>query len=125
MTTLPQTTSIQLPRPVGPGGAITPAMPTNLGAQGHTPQSQMTGADIWRVIRSNMWLIIASVAVAGVAGYFLNTYLRSFHARYTATGYVQIMSGRVMDPIGQNRNQDVDANPLIVEQKSEATIMKS
>src|SRR4051812_15411070 len=118
MTTLPQTTSIQLPRPVGPGGAITHAAPTPLSAGGMAASGSMTGADVWRVIRSNIWLIIGSVVVAVVLGYFLNTYLRAFHARYTATGYVAIQSGRPYDPTGRNSEQPDETQGLVVEQKS-------
>src|SRR5688572_8296351 len=73
MTTLPQTMPVRLPAMM-PGVAAngTPlAVPMHVAATGN----QMTGADAWRVIRNHMWLIIALVAVFGVAGVVLNKWL--------------------------------------------------
>ena len=71
MTTLPQTAPIRLPRTV-PGGQ----MPGQLGPiQSHAHpvfpvaplagQSQMGPADVWRVIRSNIWLILVTLVLFG------------------------------------------------------------
>ena len=53
MTTLPQTTNIQLPRPMGPT-SMAPATHMGPGHMmlGQSQQSQLSGADIWRVIAS-------------------------------------------------------------------------
>jgi capsular exopolysaccharide synthesis family protein len=53
--------------------------------------SQMSGADIWRVIRSNLWLIILMLIVSGGAGYGINTWLQRYHSRFTATGTLQVI----------------------------------
>ena len=56
MTTLPQTTTLRLPRPSAPAqlnlpGPMSPApMLAGGGAGGNT----MSGADVWRVLRANM-----------------------------------------------------------------------
>src|SRR5262245_31840214 len=93
MTTLPQTTSIQLPRPVG-ATPITVPGPTHLGAPAQ--QGGMTGSDVWRVIRSNLWLIVGSVVAAVIIGIGLNWFLMTFYARYTAVGYVEVQPGSGM-----------------------------
>ena len=54
MTTLPTTTPMRLPRPV----AQTPLALGGPSYAQQAPQFQMSGADVWRVIRSNIWLIL-------------------------------------------------------------------
>ncbi len=122
MTTLPQTTSIQLPRPVT-GGPIGPVAPALAGAG----PAQMTASDIWRVIRTNMWLIVGSVLLSTAVGFGLNWYLNRYWARYTATGYVSIQP--YSNPWNPDRNAPQPAfdagNTLIVEQRSQATMLKT
>jgi capsular exopolysaccharide synthesis family protein len=122
MTTLPQTTSIQLPRPVG-ATPITVPGPTHLGAPAQ--QGGMTGSDVWRVIRSNLWLIIGSVVAAVFIGFGLNWFLMTFYARYTAVGYVEVQpgAGQIRSPLGEGMQQS-DAwqtNTLTVELRTQAT----
>src|SRR5436309_603269 len=88
MTTLPQTTTIRLPRPAGQGPlAIGPQM-----ALGHATAnvSHMTAADVWRILRTNFWLIVALVGLSAVGGFALNRFVLERFPRYTATGYIQI-----------------------------------
>jgi capsular exopolysaccharide synthesis family protein len=119
MTTLPQTTGIQLPRPVGPG-AITPQQPHMAAV------APMTGADVWRVLRTNIWLIGLSIVISAVIGFLLNWYLTEFYARYTATGYVQIESGLPFDPTSKLSPSMFDqGSTLIVEQRSQATMLRT
>jgi capsular exopolysaccharide synthesis family protein len=121
MTTLPQTTSIQLPRPVGATpiavpGPVTMSSPTQQG---------MTGSDVWRVIRSNLWLIIGSVVFAIAAGFALNWLLLTFYARYTAVGYVEVQPGssNVKNVLGNMAPQQTEwgINSLSVELRTQAT----
>jgi len=71
MTTLPTTTPMRLPRPV----AQTPlALGGPVGAQ-QASSFQMTGADVWRVIRSNIWLIIGLLVLSGAGGFGVYKYL--------------------------------------------------
>jgi capsular exopolysaccharide synthesis family protein len=106
MTTLPQTTTVRLPRPgIAPhlavggvshlGGAVQPA------AGG----AQMTGADVWRVIRTNLWLIILSVIVAAGLGFAANWYLKKHFPRYTSTGLVQIIPPRAIELLPDTKIQ--------------------
>ena len=94
MTTLPQTAPIRLPRTGG-------QMPGQLGPiQAHAhpvipvpgaAQSQMSPADVWRVIRANMWLIIASLVVFGAGGYLVNRFVLKPHfARYESTALLRV-----------------------------------
>ena len=94
MTTLPQTAPIRLPRTGG-------QMPGQLGpiqTQAHpvlavpvAAQSQMGPADVWRVIRSNLWLIILSLVVFGAGGYLVNRFVLKPHfARYESTALLRV-----------------------------------
>jgi succinoglycan biosynthesis transport protein ExoP len=124
MTTLPQTTGIQLPRPVASGALSTQHAPASLAPVA----MQMNGADVWRVIRTNLWLIVASVVVAAVFGFAINWYLTAFYARYTATGYVQIEPGTPFDPTGRGGAALAMVDPnssLVVEQKTQTQMLKT
>jgi capsular exopolysaccharide synthesis family protein len=63
-----------------------------LGAGPTAVQGAMTGADVWRVIRSNLWLIIAVLLVSAALGYGINTWLAKTHSRFTSTGLIQVRS---------------------------------
>src|SRR6476620_4764044 len=97
MTTLPQTAPIRLPRTVSSGqlpgqlGPIQahahPVFPVP-GAGGNAP---MGAADVWRVIRSNLWLIILMLAVCAGGGYLVNRYvLKPYFARYESTALLRV-----------------------------------
>src|SRR5688572_26527716 len=86
MTTLPTTTPVRLPRPAGPQPL---GMPMPVAAQ-PANAFQMTGADVWRVIRSNIWLILIMFVLSIGIGFALNVYLARFHSSYTATGLAQV-----------------------------------
>src|SRR4051794_33964737 len=97
MTTLPQTAPIRLPRTVTGG-----QMPGQLGpiqAQVHpvfpmggsAGQSQMGPADVWRVIRSNFWLILITLILFSVGGYLVNRFiLRPYFSRYESAALLRI-----------------------------------
>src|SRR4051794_7747647 len=99
MTTLPQTTPMRLPRPSGAGQIAIPSANGGIAAAGGAHgahavggagAAQMTGADVWRVFRTNWWLMAAFVLVAAVAGFFINGELAKRFPRYTAAGVVQV-----------------------------------
>ena len=119
MTTLPQTTTVRLPRPQS-AGTMTVGAPTTV----HAPPTsfQMTGSDVWRVIRSNMWLIIGLFVFSCVAGYGLNRYLAAKHARYTATGFVQIQPIVPFDP-KEAIQPELNNQILTIEQKTHANLL--
>jgi polysaccharide biosynthesis transport protein len=106
MTTLPQTTPMRLPRSGAPHiaipgtGPMAPAQPQ----QHFIPSTGgMTGADVWRVIRTNLWLIFSMLIIFGIAGFLLNTYLLAKWPHYEASGLVQINTG-VMIPTVSDTN---------------------
>lgn len=119
MTTLPQTTSIQLPRPAG-SSMITPSHPMQqMPSQGGP---QMTGGDIWRVIRTNIWLIAGSLVLSIIIGFALNWVLAKYYPRYTAMGFIQVQAGRkypLLDRNMQGMFDTVTADALAVEQKTQ------
>jgi len=53
-------------------------------------QNSMTGADVWRVIRANIWLMLTVLVLSGALGYGLNSWLAARHSRYTATGLISV-----------------------------------
>jgi len=127
MTTLPQTTPLRLPRPAAAqinlpsAGMATPYMVAPAAIANGT---QLTGADIWRVIRSNLLLIGIVVIVSGVLGYFANSYLAKFHSRYTADGEIEVT------PVGsfeamQNGQVGGDTTSLTVEQATQVIYLRS
>jgi succinoglycan biosynthesis transport protein ExoP len=98
MTTLPQTTPIRLPR-AGAGSQL--AAPTTGGpiAAPATPSFSMTGSDVWRVIRANIWLILLMLVLSGGAGYWAYTYLAKNYSSYTAQGQVRLAPLESIDPL--------------------------
>jgi succinoglycan biosynthesis transport protein ExoP len=95
MTTLPQTAPLRLPRPASSTPLAIPA-PVPYGAIAGYSQppsvSQMSGADVWRVLRSNFWLIVLMTLLGAGAGYAGNYWLKIYHSRYTATGILEVVS---------------------------------
>ena len=124
MTTLPQTTSVRLPRPAGNGqlavssGGL-PALPG-----GAAPAAGMTANDAWRVIRANAWLIILFLIVSGVAGYFINSYLAAHHPKFTATGYLEVQPLVNIDPTRGDLGT-ADVNVTALEQKTQVAALQS
>src|SRR5271168_5326426 len=94
MTTLPQTSPLRLPRPANQTALAVPGqmMPAAPAFAPASAAGGMTGADVWRVIRSNLWLIILLSFLGAGAGYALNTYLLRYHPKYTAEGKLIVLS---------------------------------
>jgi capsular exopolysaccharide synthesis family protein len=126
MTTLPTTTPMRLPRPAG---ATPLAMPASFGGGGGGPQGanafQMNGADVWRVIRSNIWLILGMLVLSVAAGFGLNWYLAKYHSRYTASGLVQVLPPINMAVMLEGRESGGgDVNMLGLDQRTQAWLLK-
>src|ERR1051326_5257407 len=120
MTTLPQTTAIRLPRPA-PAAIMAHAQPGGAMAAAH--QSQMSGADAWRVIRSNLWFILAALAISAVAGYAINWWLAKYHSRYTATAFIQIQPSTPLSLNIDARQGGQDMASLAIEQKTQVALL--
>jgi capsular exopolysaccharide synthesis family protein len=122
MTTLPTTTPMRLPRPAG---ATPLAMPASLAGQSNTNAFQMNGADVWRVIRSNIWLILGMFVLSVGVGFGLNTYLARYHSSFTATGLVQVLPPVNMTIILEGRESGGgDVNMLGLDQRTQAWLLK-
>ena len=123
MTTLPQTTPIRLPRA---GNTSQMAVPGNAAPVSSVavPQFQMSGGDVWRVIRANLWLIVLFVVISGVAGYFANDYLEKHDSAYTASGKVRILPLQASDPL-HSTPLFSDIGSLEVEKATEMNRFKS
>jgi capsular exopolysaccharide synthesis family protein len=78
---------------------------------------------MWRVVRTNLWLIIASLVASVVLGFILNWYLGLYFSRYTAIGYIQVQSGRTK-LMGMKEAQDfLTREDLAVEQRTQAQLL--
>src|SRR2546423_241943 len=98
MTTLPQTTTPRLPRPIGGPVSTNGALAAPGGA--HAPAATgMSAADIWRVIRANLWLIIGSLVLSSLLGYGVNWFLARNYSRFTAKALVGVAQPFQYDPI--------------------------
>jgi len=121
MTTLPQMSSMRLPRA---GGG-----PASIGMSPHMvavapPPPRMSGADVWRVIRGNLWLIITMVGIMGGLGYAANGYLASHYPRYTAVGLLQVQPYVILDPLHATI-PIVDPMATSLEQRTQSQLLKS
>jgi succinoglycan biosynthesis transport protein ExoP len=124
MTTLPQVQSVRLPRAPGQGGAMAH----------HTPSTaiaglQLTGADIWRLVRANLWLIITLLVVAAAAGIVVNMMLARWMPRYTSTGIVQVQNAAALTYVDPMHPEMVapgmDQAGAELEQKTQASLLGS
>ena len=122
MTTLPQTISAR-PRPAQSVSAI-PAVASPLVMPVPLQASQsgggLTGADILRVLRQNIWLFLLAAIVSGAAGFGINEYLKRNHKYYMARGKVLVQPPRQFDPTGTVRldeqGNDIDLKIMLQNQ---------
>lgn len=129
MTTLPQTSSMRMVRQ--PQGGASPVVP--VGGPAGTPAvssaaltggKQMTGGDVWRVIRANLWLIIISLIVSAIVGFAVNWLLLRYYPRYTAYGFIKIEQAmNIMDP-DRDRIYENPQN-LSVDQRTHAQLLRT
>ncbi len=123
MTTLPQATTLRLPRPTG-GNSLSipytgaPAIAASAGAY------QMTGSDVLRVLRSNAWLIILLGLVSAITGYGVNSWLQRYHSRYTAMGIIQQQPPVTDDPLHRQAFAN-DSPSFAVEIRTTAELLKT
>jgi capsular exopolysaccharide synthesis family protein len=82
---------------------------------------QMTGADVWRVIRSNLWLVILMLILSSAAGYGVNVWLTKYHSHYTATGLLEVVPPVSYDNLVRG---SVDPQTLLVDLKTHAQLIR-
>jgi capsular exopolysaccharide synthesis family protein len=87
-------------------------------------QFQMSGADVWRVLRANLWLIIIALILSTAAGFGLNWLLNRYFSRYTAAGYIQIQPPNpfILDP--RDRPQGIDIAQVGLDQRTQTALLK-
>jgi len=106
MTTLPLNVPIRLPgRPTSSTAMAIPS-PATAAASSQSSGAQMTGADVWRVIRSHAWLIALMVVLSAVGGYGANSWLKKYHSRFKATGALIIVDPINFDPTKTQNSTD-------------------
>ena len=121
MTTLPQTTPIRLPRMAGPSSQL--AVPSGGASVAVSSGVQMTPGDVWRVIRSNLWLIVVLVSVSAVGGFFLNDYLAKHFSAYSTSALIKIRALQPIDPL--HPGGGLDAGTIELAQQTQTQMIKS
>ncbi|MGC4031311.1 MAG: hypothetical protein QM754_06135 [Tepidisphaeraceae bacterium] len=119
MTTLPTTSTYRLPR--SPGGP--PTLPPGQGPTGAHVASlapSLTPADVRRIIRGNIWLILATVVIAVAIGIGLYAYLRATDPKFRSVGMLLVDRPYRINPTNQATNElsQFDWN-LEVEQRTQ------
>ncbi len=122
MTTLPQTTPIRLPRLAGSSQLSVPNGGP-VGGVGVAAAAPMSPGDVWRVIRSNMWLIVILLAVSGVGGYFLNGYLARHFAAFSTSALIKIRPVQPIDPL--HPTVDLGSEAMEMAQQTQSQMIKS
>jgi capsular exopolysaccharide synthesis family protein len=92
-------------------------------APAHPAQSQLSGADVLRVIRSNIWMILPMILASGVLGYLANIYLNKYHKRYTAVGWVQVQPAITWNPLDEYQERP-DNMTLQVDLRTQARLLE-
>jgi polysaccharide biosynthesis transport protein len=123
MTTLPQT-SFRLPRPQAAALAVAAGQPPTGFISQATPSYQMTGSDVWRVMRANMWLIIGCLVVSSVGGYVINSLLAKYRPRYTSMGIVAV-SAPVQTDVLHPTMSGITATDLTLQRNGNARLLKT
>ena len=121
MTTLPQTTSIHVPR-TAPASVPAPYAPA--GTALPSSQSPFTGADFWRMIRTRFWLIVICLALSSVGGFVAYKWFLQNAPRWTATGLLQVQTSYVVDPV-RRQTSNLEGAQLLAELRTQAEIIRS
>ena len=122
MTTLPQTTTVRVPRTTGPAALMVPGVSMPAG-QMPIAQPQMSGADVWRVIRANWIMIASSVVVFAVLGVITFFLLAHYYPKFTAVGLIEVQPTIVIDPL-QSGSGTTDRNAIELEQSTQVAYLK-
>ena len=127
MTTLPQTTNVRLPRPMN--GAMQVAAPGGgmVAGAGAGGANQQGASDVWRVIRTHIWLIlIVTCIIAPAAGYGVNFFLARNYPRYTSTALIEVQP-RVKSADSWNKGDMPSTDPAMtaLEIRTQAAILRS
>jgi tyrosine-protein kinase Etk/Wzc len=125
MTTLPQTSPVRYTRPATSG---VPSLAGSGGAMGGgpiAPGTSMTASDVFRVLRQNLWLILAALVLSAIVGVALHFYLLRYHPKYTSQGWVQVGVPTVFDPIGTIKVPGLSDTTIEYEQRTQVQLLRS
>ena len=81
-------------------------------------QRQMSGADVWRVIRANMDHDSSSVVVFAVLGVIAFFWLAHYYPKFTAVGLIEVQPTVIIDPL-QSGSGTTDRNAIELEQRTQ------
>jgi len=124
MTTLPQTTNVRLPRPSS--GAIQLAGQGALGAPRDAAANSQGANEIWRVIRSHIWMIlIVTCIIAPAAGLGVNYLLLKYAPRYTAVGLIEVKPTAQPSTVQKGDLPTSDPASVALEIRTQAAILRS
>jgi len=89
--------------------------------------STMTGNDVWRLLRANIWSILLVMIVFLGAGAALNQFvLKPYFSRFTSSGFVKISILANTDPTKGNGEEELgDPGRIGLETRSTALLLKS
>jgi len=78
----------------------------------------MSGADVWRVLRANLWLIVTLLVVSMVSGYFVNKYLAAHYSKFSSAGLIGVHPSLSLNPLDEDRGEIAQSN-VALEQRSQ------
>lgn len=121
MTTLPQTTSSRLPRP----GGRTPA--TQTAQQIAAATATLTPGDVWRLLRANALMIVATVLVFVVLSIVVNEFIfKRYMPKYTAIADLEIRTPVEINPFPTGRSTlPLDEGRIDIRQATQAQKLKN
>ena len=125
MTTLPQTTAIRLPRPAGQMQLASANGGTPMMGSAGGGSAAMSGGDVWRVIRTNIWLILFMLVFSGGAGWGVNEFLGKKYPHFTTAGYIGVQPNTIDPLIRKSNDQGGDPAVVTLEQKTQAALLRS
>lgn len=125
MTTLPQTTAaVRVPRTATQTPLAIPQPGALAPAGGATQQGGMTAADIMRVLRANLWLIIGMLVLGAIAGVVAHYLLLAYYPRYTAVGFLRVNLPRTVDPT-RTQDESFEAPQISILAKTQASLLSN
>ncbi|MFI5378782.1 MAG: polysaccharide biosynthesis tyrosine autokinase [Tepidisphaerales bacterium] len=123
MTTLPQTTTPRLSQ--GPGPMPPASGVPQIHAGANAAAAQMTPADVWRVIRGNIWWMILLTIVGGGVAYGIEKLYEQYGPKYTATGLLQVTPPPVIDPTHLGGDTEWAQTTLMIEQHTQQQLLRA
>lgn len=122
MTTLPQTSTPRVPQPLPPG---TPPVVHVPGASAGANAFQLSGADVWRLVRANLWLIIILAILGGAAGFFAHTVWIKYWPWYSSTGLLQVRTQYQKNLMGIQTEKELTDPRVIALLKTQSQLLQT